>query len=282
MKKNDWRLSEGLDETQREELGDLTDLVNVLESYTLPAPKREQRARLLAALDLYLPPSNNFFQKNWKHLLRLMRCQWVVFESSFWLSGLFILILGLLMTLLKSSELLPLLLLTLSPLLAAGSVVYLFRPETRTLHELEMLTATHPAEALLARLIMVFGLNVAVTFLLMLVIHLEGTQIVLWRLALAWLGPLLTLTGMALYVTLRWGVLLGAVLPLALWGGLVMLGWREALLRSVEGMTLVSWLRWIIDSSTDMLIGSGVLCLLGLVLLLLAWKTVSGERYTWN
>lgn len=282
MEKNDWRLSEGLDVTRCEELGDLTDLVNVLESYTLPDPKREQRARLLAALDPHLPLSNNFLQRKWKYMLRLMRCQLVVFEFSFWFSGLIILLLGFLMTLLRGGELLPLLLLTLSPLLAAGSVVYLFRPETRTLHELEILTATHPAEALMARLFMVFGLNVLVTFLLMLVIHLESTQIILWRLALAWLGPLLTLSGMALYATLRWGVLPGAVLPLVLWGGLVILGWREALLHSVEGIPLVSWIRWMIDSSTAVLISSGVLCLLGFVLLLLAWKTVTDEKYAWN
>jgi hypothetical protein len=147
---------------------------------------------------------------------------------------------------------------------------------------LEILTATHPVELLIARLTMVLGFNVLIAFALMLAIHLESTQIMLGRLVLAWLGPLLTLCGLALYITLRWGVLVGVVLPLGLWGGLVMLGWREALLRSMEGMNPVSWLTLMIGSSNTVLIASVVTCLLGLGLLLLAWKTVAGESYTWN
>lgn len=282
MKDSDRRLVAGLDESQCEELGDLSGVVNVLESYTLLEPGREQRALLLAALESYLSPSVALPKRSWKHWLRLMRSQWVMFETSFWVTGLFVLLLGLLMTLLEGSELLPLLLVVLSPLMAAGSVVYLFRPETRTLHELELLTATHPIELLIMRLTVVFGWNVLVAFLLMLIIHLESTQIVMWRLALAWLGPLLALSNVALYVTLRWGVLPGAVLPFTLWGGLVMLGWREALLRSTEGMNPASWLIWLIATSDAVLLESSILVLLGLMLFLLAWKTVTGKRYAWN
>jgi len=281
MKKDDFWLLDGLSEEQRDELGDLNGLINVLESYTLSEPQRENRDRLLDSIIPYLPKSN-IYRQDLKSWLRLIRSQWVMFETSFWVAGLLVLLLGFFMSFLEGREMLPLLLLVLSPLLSASSVVYVFRPETRTLNELEILTATHPVELLIARLTMVLGFNVLIAFALMLAIHLEGTQIMLGRLVLAWLGPLLTLSGLALYITLRWGVLVGVVLPLGLWGGLVMLGWREALLRSMEGMNPVSWLTLMIGSSNTVLIASVVACLLGLGLLLLAWKTVAGESYTWN
>ncbi|GAP06350.1 hypothetical protein ATHL_01204 [Anaerolinea thermolimosa] len=276
------RLVADLDEGQREALGDLNEVVRVLESYTLPEPDSEQRARLLEMLKHHLSRSVDLPKRNWSWWYRLMQSQWSMFETSFWVAGLFVLLLGLLMTLLEGNELLPLLLLVLSPLMAVGSVVYLFRPETRTLHELELLTATHPVELLIARLTMVLGWNMLIAFILMLIIHLESTQIVLWRLALAWLGPLLTLSGLALYITLRWGVLPGTILPLSLWGGMVILGWREILLRSTEGILNPSWLTWLITSSKVVLVGSGVLILLGLLLFLLVWKTITDERYAWN
>lgn len=276
------RLVAGLDEDQCEALGDLTEIVRVLESYTLPEPSMERRARLLTILKPHLSPSDALPKRNWNWWYRLMHSQMTVFETSFWIASLFILLLGLLMTLLDGSELLPLLLLVFSPLIAVVSLIYLFRPETQTLRELELLTATHPVELLIARLTIVLGWNVLVSLLLMLIIHLASVQIVLWRLVLAWLGPLLTLSGLALYVTLRWGVLPGAVLPLALWGGLVMLGLREMILCSIRGLSLASWLTWLITSSDMVLISSGILILLGLLLFLLVWKAITSERYAWN
>lgn len=282
MKEIDRRLVAGLDELQRQELGDLSEVVRVLESYTLPEPNREQCTHLIATLEVHLSPSISLPKRSWTQWYRLLRSQWIMFETSFWVAGLFVLLLGFLMTLLEGSGLLPLVLLLISPLMVAGSIVYLFRPETQTLRELEILTATHPVELLMARLAIVFGWNLFVVFLLILIIHLEGTQIVLWRLALAWLGPLLTLSGLALFVTLRWGVLPGAVLPLVLWSSMVMLGWREILLHSTEGMPNPLWLTWMVTSSETVLISSGILTLVGLILFLLVWKTIRSERYAWN
>lgn len=282
MKGNETRLTEGLDETQRRKLGDLSGLVRLLESYTLPDPDMEQRARLLAALDAYLPGSDAIQAGGMKNWLHLARSQLVLFESSFWMAGLLVLLLGLALAVLDGREVLPLTIMVLSPLLAAASVVYAFRPETRILSELELLSATHPVELLFTRLAMVLSFNLLIASLLMLLVQLEGARIVLWRLVLAWMGPLLVLAGLALYATLRWGAGIGIVLPLGLWGSLVLLGWREALLRTVENTPPTAWLLMMIGSSQAVLIASALLCVVGLMLLFLARQTVTGEKYSWK
>jgi hypothetical protein len=276
------QLTDELDEAQRQELGDLSALAHFLETDALPDPGPEEHARLLAALEPYLTVSTIPQPRRLGNWLRLARGQLVLFESSFWLSGALVLLLGLFLTIIEGRELLPLAFVLLAPLLAATGVAYAFRPETRSLGELERLTATGVVELLYVRLALVLAFNLLISLLLLLLIWLEGPQVVLWRLALVWLGPMLALAGLALYTTVRWGSLVGAILPLALWGGLALLGWREALLRAAEGMTPAAWLLLGINHSNTALISSILACLVGLGLLGLAGRTVSEERRSWN
>jgi len=282
MNENDRRLTEGLDEAQRQELGDLRKLALFLDSDALPNIEAQQRIRLLARLMPYLPGSVATRSPGLKTWLRLAQSQLVLFETSFWLAGLFVLLVGLFIIILDGRELLPLALLLLSPLLAAAGVAYAFRPETRTLGELERLTATGPLELLYTRLALVLGFNLLVALGLLTLIWLEGPQVALWRMTLTWLGPLLTLTGLALYATIRWGVLIGTILPLGLWGSSVMLGLREALLYTTDGITVSAWLLSRISSSMPILIGATLAAILGLGLFFIAGKAVSGERPLWN
>ncbi|MEW6651741.1 MAG: hypothetical protein AB1453_16315, partial [Chloroflexota bacterium] len=236
------KLINGLDEAQRQELGDLSSLARFLESDALPDPRKEEVARLMAALEPYLPGSSAAQSRPAAHWLRLVHSQLILFESSFWLSGVLVVLLGLFITVLDGRELLPLALVLLAPLLAVAGVAYIFRPETRTLRELERLTATAPAELLFSRLALVLAFNLLVSLLLLFLTWVEGAQVVLWRLALAWLGPMLMLAGLALYSTIRWGLLIGTLLPMISWVSLVVMGWRKALLHTAEGMTVTAWL----------------------------------------
>ena len=278
------RLTDGLDETQRQALGDLSALAYLLESDVMPDPGQEDVARLLEALEPCLPvhtaPRRPRPPLGW---LRLVRSQFVLFESSFWLSGALVLLLGLFITTIDGHELLPLAFVMLSPLLVAAGVAYAFRPETRTLGELERLTATTTAELLYARLALVLAFNLLIALLLLFLIWLEGPQVLLWRLVLAWLGPMLALTGLALFTTVRWGSLVSSLLPFGLWGSMVLLGWREALLHHIAaGITATSWLLMEISRSTPVLIGSMLACLAGIGLLILSGRAASSGRQSWN
>ena len=276
------KLMDGLNEHQRQALGDLAPLARFLDSGALPDPGPEEHARLTASLEPYLPVATAPQPHPLGNWLRLLRSQIVLFESSLWLSGALVLLIGLFMTVLDGQELLPLAFVLLAPLLAAASIAYAFRPETRTFGELERLTATSPAELLYARLALVLAFNLLITLLLLLLIWLEGPQVLLWRLALAWLGPMLLLAGLALYTTIRWGALAGAVLPLGVWGSLVLLGWREALYHLAGGMTLSAWLFGQINRSTPVLVGCILASLAGIGLLILAVRAVTSERLSWS
>jgi hypothetical protein len=276
------KLTDGLDETQRQELGDLKNLVELLESESVSDPGKEEQVRLLAALESYMPVSTVPQTRDLGNWLRLALGQLVLFESSFWLAGALVLLLGLFLTAIDGRELLPLAFVLLTPLLAVVGVAHAFRPETRTLGELERLTATGAAELLYTRLALVLAFILLLSLFLLLLIWLEGPQVVLWRLVLAWLGPMLALTGLALYITIRWDPLIGAVIPLGLWGSLALLGWREALLRVAEGMTPTAWLLVEVSSSGSLLIGSFLACIFGLALLVLAGRTVTRKRPSWS
>jgi hypothetical protein len=272
-----------LDETQRQALGDLSALAYLFESDVMPDPGQEDVARLLEALNPYLPVPNAPRPRPPSSWLHLIRSQFVLFESSFWLSGALVLLLGLFLTTIDGQELLPLAFVLLSPLLSAAGVAYAFRPETRTLGELERLTATSTAELLYARLALVLAFNLLIALLLLFLIWLEGPQVLLWRLVLAWLGPMLALTGLALFTTVRWGSLVSSLLPFGLWGSMVLLGWREALLHHIaSGMTATSWLLVEISRSNPVLIGSMLACLAGIGLLILSGRAASSERQSWN
>jgi hypothetical protein len=276
------KLTDGLDETKRRELGDLKNLVELLESDAVSDPGKEEHARLLAALEPYLPVSTLPQPRGLGNWMRLALGQLVLFKSSFWLAGALLLLLGLFLTAIDGRVLLPLTFVLLSPLLAAAGVAYAFRPETRTLGELERLTSTGAAELLYTRLALVLAFNLLISFFLLLLIWLEGPQVVLWRLALAWLGPMLALTGLALYITIRWGSLVGAIIPLGLWGSLALLGWRDALLRATDGMTPAAWLLLEVSRSDPALIGSILACIVSLGLLVLAGRAVTGEGLSWS
>lgn len=277
------RLTDGLDETQCQALGDLSNLAYLLESDVMPDSSQEDVARLLEALNPYLPVPTAPRPRPPSSWLHLIRSQFVLFESSFWLSGALVLLLGLFITTIDGQKLLPLAFVLLSPLLSAAGVAYAFRPETRTLGELERLTATITAELLYARLALVLAFNLLIALLLLFLIWLEGPQVLLARLVLAWLGPMLALTGLALFTTVRWGSLVGSLLPLGLWGSMVLLGWREALLHHIAaGMTVTSWLLVEISRSDLVLIGSMLACLAGIGLLILSGRTASGEAQSWS
>lgn len=276
------QLVNGLDEDQRQSLGDLSKLADFLETDRLPDPGKKETARLLEALEPYLPDTTAPRTRTPANWLHLARSQFVLFEGSFWLSSALILLLGLLMTVVDGRELLPLAFVLLSPLLAAAGVAYAFRPETRALGELERLTATSPVELLYTRLALVLAFNLLTSILLLLLIWLEGSQVVLWRLALVWLGPMLALSGLALYTTIRWGGLVGTLLPLGLWGSLVLLGFREAFYHIAEGMTLTSWLLAEIGRSSPVLMGSLMASLVGMGLLILAGRSVTQGWQSWS
>ncbi|MFP4345974.1 MAG: hypothetical protein ACLFU8_14860 [Anaerolineales bacterium] len=268
------RLTAGLDEEELESLGDLEDLTRLLAGYDLPPeyePGPREHARLLAALEPHLPaPSPVEERRGLRAWLNLVDSQAALLQPPFWWAGGLVLVLGLIVALLEGDGLLSLTFVLLTPVLAAAGVAYAFRPETCTLWELERLTPINPLELLYARLTLVLAFNALLSLVLLGVIWLRVPQVMLWRLLLAWLGPMLALTGLALYATVRWGPTVGAVLPLGLWGAFVLVGWWRAVERGIYLEGALSWLLALINASS---LFPAVALLAAALGLLLLWQS---------
>lgn len=220
---------------QRDELGNVQPLLQHLEQYNVPEP---DTAKLLASLTPMLKQRleaetltiQTLPQRGFRDLLRLAWAQMALLEAPFWWSSLLLTLIGFLLGISYGGGAVALCLMLLSPLIAVIGVAYLFRPATRTLWELEQLSQVQPLEFLYARLALILMLNAIMAVFLLFFVWTQGIQIILWRLLLIWIGPMLGLTGIALFCAVRWNAIASLVMPMAAWGGLVLVGWRETIL----------------------------------------------------
>ncbi len=290
------RLTAGLDSAERAALGDLDDVVETLASDSdAPEPGPIDHARLVATLEPYLPPPTSGATQDpererqpFAAVSRVSGAVWTqtaLLQAPFWWAGLLVLLLGLGATLLNGGGLLILIFVFLTPLLSAAGVAYAFRPETRTLWELERLTPVRPLELLYARLLVVLTFDGLLSLALLTMAWLQIPQLVLWRCLVAWLGPMLALTGIALSTTVQWGPTVGAIVPLGLWGTFVLVGWGRASARAgasatsvVRAEETVAWLLSQINASTAVPVVCLLAAVLGLLLLGQAGRWVTQER----
>jgi hypothetical protein len=270
MRDNAEQLTDGLDEAQRESVGDVSRLADLLAAYSVPSePGSHADARLLAALDPYLPVPDQP-DRSMSTWLTLAWSQARLLQAPFWWAGGMMLALGLILTLVNGDGLSALIFIFLTPVLAAAGVAYAFRPETETLWELERLTPTDPLTLLYARITLVLIFDTLLSVILLGTVWLQTPQLTLWRLLLTWLGPMLALAGLALYVTVRWGPTTGVVLALGFWGALILVGWWQAVDRVADSQAVASWLLAQIGGSSTVL----TLCLAAAgVGVLLLWQS---------
>ncbi|MFU8771434.1 MAG: hypothetical protein ACNA8H_03330 [Anaerolineales bacterium] len=308
------RLTNGMDEHQREFLGELTSLESFLDRYPAPEPSLEQNADLVARLKAHLPGNqvnarqeesapvyedrSNLSKllgatdqplsisaasvqglRNW---LRLSWSQTVLFEKPFWWACAAVFAVGLVIVSLSGDGWPVLFFLGLAPLLAAAGVAYAFRPDTQTLWELEKISPISTMELLYSRLGLVLAINTAISLVLLGIVWGQGLQLVLWRILLAWLGPMLALAGCALYISIRWGSLAGVAAPLILWGIVNFLGWQQAVKQATEAPLAALWLVAQVNQS-NLLMGFFLLAIaLGLVLVQRAGDLASRGDLGWR
>lgn len=227
-----------LSAAQQAELGDLEPLLRRLADDVAPAPRQEETARLLEQLRPLVaaratPPEwsrpDQYSLRAWP---RLAWAQTALLDTAFWWACGGVLALGLLVGLIGHGGWLALAFIFLSPVLAAAGVGYMFRPAARTIWELEQVCPIRPLELLYTRLALIFACNMAFAIMALSVVWAETPGLILWRLILAWLGPLLGLAGVALYASVRWGSFAGIAAPLTLWAGLITLGWQALVERT--------------------------------------------------
>lgn len=278
---NEKDLTEGMDAQQGEELGDLRGVEKLLMSYEAPEPDRSallQRLKPLLAPEPIAAHPPLFGIHYW---LWLARSQISLLDGPFWWASGLLLGLGILLCT-ASGGAAAVAFALVSPALAVAGVSYIFRPTARSLREMELLSAVRPLEMLYARLVMLFTYDAVLLLVLLLVGWSQGLQITfvtLARLLLIWFGPMIGLTGLALYTTIRWKALAGMIIPLASWFTLILLGWREINPQMASPIGWDALLRFI-QQSNLLAIASLVALILGICLLWLAGDVVQREWST--
>jgi hypothetical protein len=264
---------------QRAELGDVQPLIQHLAHYDVPEP---DSVRLLTTLKPLLKarretetPILEFQQRSFRDWLRLAWAQTELLEGPFWWSSLLLSAVGLFLGLSYGSAFTILCLVFLSPLIAAAGVAYIFRPATRTIWELERLSLVQPFELLYARLALILMMNILLAIGLMLAVWSQGAQLILWRLLLIWFGPMIGMTGIALFCSVRWTTIAGMVAPMAIWLGMIALGWRETVFsNTMTTATLIAQ----IDTSNALLLTALTAFIVGLVCLYESGRWVTRWR----
>lgn len=268
---------------EREALGDVQPLVQHLAQYEVPEP---DSARLLQSLTSVLKnnveagmshvdePSHRGFY-DW---LRLAWAQTELLEAPFWWSSLLITLLGVLLGITYGGAAATLCLILLSPLIAVTGVAYLFRPATRALWQLQQLSPLRPLEFLFARLALILTLNLTLAAALLCVVWIQGVQIVLWRLLLIWFGPMIGLTGIALFCSVRWNTLSGVIAPMIAWGLLVLVGWRDTVLTTSPEFPNATAIIARIGMSNSLLLTAALVLIAGLLLLYESGRWVTQWR----
>jgi hypothetical protein len=251
-----------------------------------PDPTPADSAALIARLTTLLPAAESRPAESqpvpgmspglW---LQLARAQVRLLGAPFWAASLLVLGLGLALGLAGDGSLLAIAFVLCAPILAALGVAYVFRPEARSLRELEQISPVGALELLFVRLGVALAFNTALCLILLGLITLREPQIVLWRLLVVWLGPMLALTGTALYASLRLGSPAGVAVPLGLWGLLMLLGWHESRLQG--GSLLGQWVLTQVSHSDAFLLGAVIALLVGLLLVRQAERYLRQEITAW-
>ena len=248
--------------------GHLTDL---LDGYD--APPAPNKAQLIARLKPLVEARQNVHEQtplisNW-HLrawLALMGAQVTLLEPPVWIALFIMATLGVIIGLFADAGTLPMLFTWAAPVLGAAGVAYAYRPATKGLRELERISPVHPIELLYARLIPVLVCNGVLALILLSLIVIRTPDLVLWRIVLVWFGPLLGLTGLALYSAVRWGSAVGVAVPVLSWGALNLFGWTQFSAQNVvvqnltafDPLTMTHWLWLQASASNWALIGSAL------------------------
>jgi hypothetical protein len=248
MNKN--RLTSGLDPEQIDALGDLSGVEAQLNAYAIPEP---DTAALLARLTTPEHAASPIL--DWRGWLRLAQTQTLLLSIRFWWATLIILALGILLVTAYGGAMLAVYALC-SPVLAVAVSAYLFRAETPTLREFELFSGYGALELLYVRLLLVLAYTFIVTLLLLLAASTQGVNVILWRLLVIWLGPMVGLTGLALYATVRWNAFAGGALPIGAWALMLILGWRDSIQGGMTSFNASQFVTAAISQSDALLFGA--------------------------
>ncbi len=265
-------------EVDKTEAAELAQAALQLQRFTAPEPTKASAQRLLQAVRRYVPENAPpRFRQTMQQagvpkagfslsLLTLIRPQISLLGRPFWAATVLLLLLATWLVLLPNNTgQLPLLM--FAPLTGALGIVYAFRSTDERVLELEAASAMTWQQLVLARMILIIGMNVAVLSAVTLISALLLPGFPIGLLMLSWLAPLLLWASIALNVSLRFGHWAGMVTSFAAWG-----------LQIIVRLTLPQWDLFSLPGSIGEIALRLALVILALATLALAVRSADNQR----
>ena len=104
-----------------------------------------------------------------------------------------------------------------APMIAAVGVAFIYGPENDPSLEVALSTPTPPRAVLLARLTLIYGYDLALAFAATVVLALANGGAGLLALVSLWIGPMLFLSALALFLSLLFNPAVATLVALGLW-----------------------------------------------------------------
>ena len=193
----------------------------VLSSESLPEPSGSVLDLALAEIEsgeneaMYRAPS---LVSRLSLAVQLLRGQLPLVRREIWIASPLTIGLGCLVALLISSpSSVGSPLAVLAPVVAALGVAFLYGPESDPSLEVALSTPTSPRLVLLARLVLVYGYDLALVLAASGFVALARGGTDLLPLVSLWVGPMLFLSSLALALSLFFGPATGATVAMSLW-----------------------------------------------------------------
>jgi hypothetical protein len=253
-----------------DQIPELTSELMRLKDWQAPSPSVDETHQLVAQLRPYTPAASPI---RWAVqdrrtgplaefilLLRLVRTQVSIFQSSFWLASVVIAFLGD-MLILSGPVLNPIFLLqVIGPLLSYLGTATAFRGHGLYMLEFELACPPSPRQLTLARLIIVLCYDIGLGLLLTLSFWSLG-DLGFWQITLHWLAPLLFGVGLTLLFSLR--------IPLHQAAMVSYVGWLAVLVSAMISKNAVQSSISVFSSLTEVAFGLGGLVMMGAMILFL-------------
>ncbi|HBE79749.1 MAG TPA: hypothetical protein DDW65_18520 [Firmicutes bacterium] len=222
-------LAELGEESEREAL---VQTMGKLERYTVPAPPAHSTDELIAFLkpilqegastapeDVKTMPTslevNATERRKLLSILRLVQPQAMLISRWFVLVSVLVFMAGLAITKAVHGNMLKFLA-NASPLLGILTVFYEFRARLSGTTELEAACPYSPAQLAVARLLVVLSYDTLLCLAATPFVSYWQDQM-LWQVAISWFAPLLLVLGIALTVSLRFGIMGGCLVAATVW-----------------------------------------------------------------
>lgn len=146
----------------------------------------------------------------------ILRSQVTLIRTEIWVSSALVSLLGIIVALLVENVNA---IYFLAPFVSAAGVAYIYGMQNDPALELTLATPISAQQILMARLTLVFGYNILLTFSSSILLLLLNGQIAQfsWAVLLDWMAPMAFLSSLALFCSLLWGSVNAVVVAYSLW-----------------------------------------------------------------